>query len=606
MTLLEQERTLKRMEGRAFQHSLEGRYDLSPEMLDCIDFQTGKENQTLSFPILNLSGYVQDRCRRFPDWAELLTGASQAKSPEGLQGVLYTDEVVPGNVLRPDNARRSYLFYFTWADLKQATRSEFSWIVLFVIRTSRLKEIAGGLAAVTRAVVAHLETAFAGFAVADARARSHLIRTTCCYLLADESALKGAVGAKGSSGLRPCILCENALDKSRQNIEGHANIACHHFNNFRPMKQSQLDIYMAHLATRPNKSQLEDSQTLLGWRWIPQSIVCQPGFLIAERCIYDSMHCYWSQGTIGCEVGLFLQSAKMEINFSPAELAELAGLPWTSHTRKASAVTVLNEKLLQPGVDYKGDAKQTLVLLPLLNYYAQKVLAAKLPSQVDCLRRLNKVCRKILTLKNNTACVSQADVDSLLRLQEQHLQAFKDCYGADQVRPKHHYGFHTSQPAVSMQVFLDCFVCERKNKNFKTQIRGSDSLLTHFEKTAMATLLSHDRKWVGNWSSQPVLSRPQKKAGGETMYAEAQWKGENFPSAAYILSETVAVTVLGFVEDPEEAVAVAARMSCKDWKFDYSTWTKQVQQCSLKLSDLRFALRPAWTLEEGSKITLVH
>ena len=54
MTLLEQERTLKRMEGRAFQHSLEGRYDLSPEMLDCIDFQTGKENQTLSFPILNL------------------------------------------------------------------------------------------------------------------------------------------------------------------------------------------------------------------------------------------------------------------------------------------------------------------------------------------------------------------------------------------------------------------------------------------------------------------------------------------------------------------------------------------------------------------------
>ena len=90
------------------------------------------------------------------------------------------------------------------------------------------------------------------------------------------------------------------------------------------------------------------------------------------------------------------------------------------------------------------------------------------------------------------------------------------------------------------------------------------------------------------------------------MYADAQLKGENFPSAAYILSDTVAVTVLGFVEDPEEAVAVAARMSCKDWKFDYSTWTKQVQQCSLKLSDLRFALRPAWTLEEGSKITLVH
>ena len=372
------------------------------------------------------------------------------------------------------------------------------------------------------------------------------------------------------------------------------------------MKQAQLDVYMAHLASRPNKSRLEESQTLLGWRWIPESIVCQPGLLIAERCIYDSMHCYWSQGTVGCEVGLFLQCAKQEINFSPAELKQLAELPWRSHTGKGGAVEVLNEKLLQPGVDYKGDAKQALLLLPSLNYYAQKVLLTKLPSQVDCLHRLNKARRRILTLKNNMACIRQADIDSLLRLQEEHLLAFKNCYGADHVKPKHHYGFHTSQPAVTMQVFLDCFVCERKNKNFKQQIRGSNSKLSQFEKGAMATLLSHDQNWLGNWSGRAVLSKPQKKRDNETMYADAQWKGENFPSAVYILSEHVAVTVLGFVENAEEAVAVAARMTCREWKFDYSTWTMQIQECSVKLADLRFALRPAWTLEEGSKITLVH
>ena len=158
------------MEGRAFKHSMEGRYS--------VHFQTGKEHQRLSFPILNLSEYAQDKCRRFPDWAELLTAASQAKNPEGTQGVLYTDEVVPGNVIRPDNTRRSYLYYFTWADLKQATRSEFSWIVLFLIRTHKLKQITGGLAAVTRAIVAHLEASFAGFAVTDKQNRNHLIRTT--------------------------------------------------------------------------------------------------------------------------------------------------------------------------------------------------------------------------------------------------------------------------------------------------------------------------------------------------------------------------------------------------------------------------------------------
>ena len=204
------------------------------------------------------------------------------------------------------------------------------------------------------------------------------------------------------------------------------------------------------------------------------------------------------------------------------------------------------------------------------------------------------------------ACARQADIDSLLQLQEEHLLAFKICYGADHVKPKHHYGFHTSQPAVSMQVFRDCFVCERKNKTFKQRVRGSNSKLSQFEKAAMATLLSHDQNWVGNWSGRAVLSKPQKKRDYETMYAAAQWKRENFPSAVYILSEHVAVTVLGFVENAEEAVAVAARMTCREWKSDYSTWTKQIQECSVKLADLRFALRPAWTLEEGSKMTLVH
>ena len=53
------------------------------------------------------------------------------------------------------------------------------------------------------------------------------MRTTECYLLADEAALKGAVGAKGSSGLRPCILCANALDKTRPEVPDHESIASH-------------------------------------------------------------------------------------------------------------------------------------------------------------------------------------------------------------------------------------------------------------------------------------------------------------------------------------------------------------------------------------------
>ena len=192
----------------------------------CVHSQSSNDEKTVSFPIRCLATYVQDRCTRFPDWAELLTRAAEEKCREGLQGVLYTDEVVPGNVLRPDNARRSYIF-LTAHGVISSKQTAASSLGSYSSSSgqARFKVITGGLAAI--AIVAHFEASFVGFAVEDAPKRNHHVRTTCCYWFADESALKAAVGAKGSLGLRPCILCENALDKSRQEVEGHKTIACH-------------------------------------------------------------------------------------------------------------------------------------------------------------------------------------------------------------------------------------------------------------------------------------------------------------------------------------------------------------------------------------------
>ncbi|OLQ05383.1 hypothetical protein AK812_SmicGene11456 [Symbiodinium microadriaticum] len=433
LPLQQQERVLRRMGGQGFQHSLKGRYGLPDEMIQRIHLQGSKDGSTMSFPILALDKWIQDACQRCPDWANLLTTAAfESYDQGGLQAVLYTDEAVPGNVIRADNARRSYLWYISWSNLGKALRSECSWAIVFVLRPA--------------------------------------------------------------------------------SYEG----------------------------------------------------------------------------------------------FDLAELSQLADLPWRSHTGGTSAAELVSDRLLQPGVDFKGDAKQTLLCLPLLNYCGQVLLAGKLRDEVECLNRLNRVCRQILTLKSNTKCITQAHVDTLLRLQEQHLQAFKACYGTSQVKPKHHYGFHTSQPAIRLQVFVDCFVCERKNKNFKTQLRGKDCPRQDFETTALASLLSKDRQWTVNWSSRAVLSGPKVQHQGETLRAHAQCQGENFPSGLYILSERLAVHVLGFLMRADGPLAVAARMCCSSWRIDCSTWTKQSQECLVSLTDLSWALRPAWTLEDGMKVILLH
>ena len=68
-------------------------------------------------------------------------------------------------------------------------------------------------------------------------------------------------------------------------------------------------------------------------------------------------------------------------------------------------------------------------------------------------------------------------------------------------------------------------------------------------------------------------------SNGQTLHAQAECQGETFQSGLYILSERLAVHVLGFLMHADGAVAVAARMCCNSWRVDYSTWNKQSQQC---------------------------
>ena len=173
------------------------------------------------------------------------------------------------------------------------------------------------------------------------------------------------------------------------------------------------------------------------------------------------------------------------------------------------------------------------------------------------------------------------------------------------MKPKHHYSFHTSQPAVPLQIFLDTFVCERKNKNFKQLLGSRACALRHFEMTAMATLISHELKWKGNWSPHAVLSEPQAGKKSERLHAHAECQGQEYHAGLYILSKCLAVHVRGFVETPKApngAQAVADQLCCKHWKGDYSTWSKPGRECAVKLEDLRAAWRPNWILEEACQV----
>ena len=594
------------------------------EMLCTLQMPSSKEGRLLELPLVQLDRLMQEKCRACPCFGDFLTEAIQQRGTAGMHAVLYVDEAVPGNVLRPDNLRRAYLVYLTWMDLQRACTSEFAWCTIACIRQSVLNQIEGGLPAVIAAVLDLLQNVFEGFAVQGSGSPA-LLRTTRVSLLADEPALKAAVSAKSHAGMRPCLRCRNAIAIRHGDRPGFVDIASHDFDSFLPQTKQQVSEYMRHLSSIRTKSKLEESQKLLGWIYNPASIVCRDSCLLSvEGCLYDAMHCLWCKGIVGQEISLFLRSTRDSIGLKLQQLAALGALPWRPGVERGTkAAPLLDMKLLSFEEDYRGDSSQTMSVLPLLVYYARTVLqpAGAPAAAVESLMLLCLVCMHVKTLKLEP---SPALCCRLLELQQQHLQGFKTYYGRDRVRPKHHFSCHLGEQAKKAGRMLDCFVTERKNKCFKQQARTHSNFGgVTFERSVLLRLLLVDVEASVGYSLNPRLCPPirtdaelQQLLGCSALHCSSGLlvQGGELTTGYYVLTADVALHVDTFLQrNPTDFKALARTLSRTDaaadplhcthskWRFDASAAPVLVD-----IQDVCNICRPCWSLAEGECVTLLH
>ena len=94
--------------------------------------------------------------------------------------------------------------------------------------------------------------------------------------------------------------------------------------------------------------------------------------------VYDMMHSYFSNGIVGQELGRFLEAALTEPPLTRQDLEQaIVACNWKAASSLLRGVCVkrlLHSKLFKAGVDCKGDAGQTLFLLPLMAYFATSAL----------------------------------------------------------------------------------------------------------------------------------------------------------------------------------------------------------------------------------------
>lgn len=481
---------------------------------DCIKAETIETAQgQIELYTTDLEKYINLACKQNPMYAECLKDLLETeleRNKEGVPGVIYLDECVPGNILAPDNKRKSYLVYFAYLPCAKL-RSLHFWWPLALVRHSEVEHLSGALPEFFTKMLRAQALDFGGIMI-----DTTFVPTSKIYFLGDEAALKLACGSKGASGMRPCLHCD-AFSKERSEMAeslGHASIACSDFSRFSPVTDQEVVEILQHLEhIRNNESakSFKEAMQLLGWSFNEHCCFLDDEvkrLLQPSQCHYDAMHCYWSNGQVCQECGLFFTEAVGLAGVTREQLEHFMDLGWKKTTSIGGALSpgslkqLVSPKLLKEGADYKGDAGQCLDLLPLLCFFALQCLneCEALQPYINSLVALWRVTSKILHAKN-----SVEEVRGLQRLQTQHLDLFIQCYGSNKVRPKHHFAGHIEEQTLQSGVLLDCFVGERKNKCFKNVLCPMVSRLQGFEKSILQRFLETDLTSLESFNGNKII-----------------------------------------------------------------------------------------------------
>ena len=548
--------------------------------------------------IVDLQKYLDRACMQ-PAMQSLLREVS--RDPEGCPGLLYLDEAVPGNVISPDQRRKSWCVFFAWLDMAKRRHTLF-WLPLAVVRHDVAAEIEGGVARMFSVILQATLPFFRGYIWGDT-----LIYTTMLYFLADEAALKMASDAKGSSGFKPCIKCNNCVARGNA-LDGFYSIEEDDFLNFVNAPDPdviQIQQHLARLSEESTKARLREAEKLSGWNLNRSSWMWSPDLwaLLKPSCfIYDSMHVMWSNGICNQELGYFFSAACSKADLKRSHLEEFMKANWErsmnigSELAPSSLPSLVSSKLLKSDwQDYRGDATQTLMLMPLMTYFATACMGGheSLQAEIESLVALNAIAHKLLAAK-----INPQKAQGLIALQQRHLQSFREAYGPSYIRPKHHYGFHIEEQVVSLGLLTDCFPTERKNKKFKSYLAPMVKRLEDFEQSILLRWMEQDLMELQNLDLTSGLEGTSVQEGGYTFssclrHGLLKIKADNL----LFFEEADAACLVVCAIKHKETLKVIARSLCLDEHGPnkcWSTWTMEDKYVSVPLPEAMNATRTSF------------
>jgi len=311
--------------------------------------------------------------------------------------ILYSDEITPGNQLAHKNARKVNSIYYSFMEFGPLLANEDFWFTGTLIACSTVKYIAGGWSCVMATFCRQFWTPDGrdmekgGVSIPLCGGGRIMLFVGFGAALADELALNMFYHAKGASGLKCCLICQNCFDAKTTRASVRTSTWAvlhteHNFSKFLPHTPGTINAIVDRLraAAAEGSTALKEAQTTFGFNYHPGHLLfdefLRPKVQPSLKCLFDWMHVFFVAGVANIHIGRFMHLLR-KTSFTYASVhAYLSKWTWPHSVGGNTGVALFSQDRFKTSLEarhLKATASEgRSLILPFAHFVRQSLLRA--------------------------------------------------------------------------------------------------------------------------------------------------------------------------------------------------------------------------------------
>ena len=443
--------------------------DAAFEQVACSETLPDGDGGEVEWQLLDPATLVEHVLKACKSLASLYNDAHQ-RCPSTLDkpwsAIVAYDEFAPGNVLKPDNQRKTMNVRVNFRELGlKVLQHSHTWFCIASVRRSLINEVEGGwsrmLAVLLRRMFLGPRSFLSGGLLVVRNDQTFIVFAQLANVLSDLDGIRIGLDLKApGSARKACFIHYNVFRKDDEVVEqdpaNYVTMSCCDQKKFK--KQTSQDLYdsMDILieasrqveAKTMTKARFEQMQKAMGLKCNPQGLLAQRDLRdcigVLEVITLDWMHLTICDGIFTTEFRLFLQACHSEWGLKLSDFNALFYADWSFPRFQKGKSKIIHhiftparETALQEKDKLKFFASEILGSYSILRFFVSrhcKNYKHLVHKEWESFMAAADIIDYILEMKRGAAQITEATCDRLLSKIARHLRKHIDCFGDEFVR----------------------------------------------------------------------------------------------------------------------------------------------------------------------------